>query len=240
MPHCSPAPSPWPPSAAGRGSAWSQAARDAGPAAGPRPPPLPRAVRRAAAVRQPGRPGGAGPAHRTRASPRDRLFDILMRRIDFLQRHRAGVLALLRHLPADPPTALALARGQPAQHGLDAGGRRHFRPRAARRGCARKGLLAVWLWTLRAWRATTARISRRPWRRWTRRLSRAEQAEGWLGRPPRPAPPRPAPPHRQPNQPMNRPSNSPPFDSPPDEPAPESPSRRPVDTLRHLSSPGMD
>ena len=42
-------------------------------------------------------------------SPRDLLFDILMRRIDFLQRHRAGVLALLRHLPADPPTALALA-----------------------------------------------------------------------------------------------------------------------------------
>ncbi len=40
---------------------------------------------------------------------RDRLFDLLMRRIDALQTHRAGVLALLRALPAEPPTALLLA-----------------------------------------------------------------------------------------------------------------------------------
>src|SRR6185503_17965378 len=39
---------------------------------------------------------------------RDRLFDLLMRRLDTLQAHRAGVLALLRTLPADPPTALLL------------------------------------------------------------------------------------------------------------------------------------
>lgn len=46
---------------------------------------------------------------------RDRLFDIVMRRIDLLQRHRAGVLALLRHLPADPPTALALFASRVAE-----------------------------------------------------------------------------------------------------------------------------
>ena len=40
---------------------------------------------------------------------RDRLFDLLMRRIDALQAHRAGVLALLRALPAEPPIALLLA-----------------------------------------------------------------------------------------------------------------------------------
>ena len=40
---------------------------------------------------------------------RDRLFDLLMRRIDALQTHRAGVLALLRALPAEPPIALLLA-----------------------------------------------------------------------------------------------------------------------------------
>ena len=39
---------------------------------------------------------------------RDRLFDLLMRRIDALQAHRAGVLALLRALPGEPPIALLL------------------------------------------------------------------------------------------------------------------------------------
>ena len=38
-------------------------------------------------------------------TPRDRLFDIVMRRIDVLQAHRAGVLALLRALPCAPATA---------------------------------------------------------------------------------------------------------------------------------------
>ena len=53
-----------------------------------------------------------------------------MRRIDFLQRHRPGVLALLRHLPADPPMALALAAASLCSMGwmLEGGG--HFRARA--------------------------------------------------------------------------------------------------------------
>ncbi|HUW79819.1 MAG TPA: TetR family transcriptional regulator, partial [Acidocella sp.] len=33
---------------------------------------------------------------------RDRLFDVLMRRFDFLQAHRAGVLALLKPLALEP------------------------------------------------------------------------------------------------------------------------------------------
>src|SRR5690242_5704667 len=41
-------------------------------------------------------------------SVRDRLFGLLMRRIDVLQAHRAGVLALLHALPSEPPTALLL------------------------------------------------------------------------------------------------------------------------------------
>ena len=40
---------------------------------------------------------------------RERLFDVVMRRFDALQQHRAGVLALLDSLPADPGTALVLA-----------------------------------------------------------------------------------------------------------------------------------
>ena len=82
---------------------------------------------------------------------RDRLFDLLMRRIDALQTHRAGVLAL-RALPAEPPTALllALATRRSMRWMLAAGGI----PTGGIHGELRvKGLLAVWLWTLRAWRA---------------------------------------------------------------------------------------
>jgi len=40
---------------------------------------------------------------------RDRLFDIVMRRIDALQAHRGGVSALLRELPTQPVLTLMLA-----------------------------------------------------------------------------------------------------------------------------------
>lgn len=42
-------------------------------------------------------------------SPRDRLFEILMRRFDALQADRAGMVAILRGLPMDPLAALAAA-----------------------------------------------------------------------------------------------------------------------------------
>jgi ubiquinone biosynthesis protein COQ9 len=87
----------------------------------------------------------------TSGTPQEHLFDLLMRRLDVLQAHRAGVLALLRALPTDPAHALLLATanlnsmrwlleasGLPA-HGLDGSLRAN-------------GLLAVWLWTLRTWR----------------------------------------------------------------------------------------
>lgn len=38
--------------------------------------------------------------------PRDRLFEILMRRFDVLQARRAATLAILRDMPADPASAL--------------------------------------------------------------------------------------------------------------------------------------
>jgi AcrR family transcriptional regulator len=85
-------------------------------------------------------------------SPRDRLFDLLMRRLDVLQAHRAGVLALLRWLPAAPAAAALLAganlcsmRWMLDGAGIDSHGLR---------GRLRvKGLLAVWLWGVRAWQA---------------------------------------------------------------------------------------
>ena len=41
--------------------------------------------------------------------PRDRVFDVLMRRFDTLQPHRDTLAALRRDLPGDPCTGLALA-----------------------------------------------------------------------------------------------------------------------------------
>jgi ubiquinone biosynthesis protein COQ9 len=114
-------------------------------------------------------------------SRRDRLFDILMRRIDFLQRHRAGVLAVMSALPANPATALALAVASQcsmgwmlegagiAAHGL------HGRLR-------RKALLAVWLWTLRAWQRDESEDLSVAMAALDQALSRADAAENWLGR----------------------------------------------------------
>jgi AcrR family transcriptional regulator len=46
----------------------------------------------------------------TDESPRDRLFDLMMRRFDVLSAHRAGVKAILRDLRRDPLTTLLQAR----------------------------------------------------------------------------------------------------------------------------------
>jgi AcrR family transcriptional regulator len=43
--------------------------------------------------------------------PRDRLFDLLMRRFDALQPYRAAIEVLGRELPADPSTALIAGAG---------------------------------------------------------------------------------------------------------------------------------
>ncbi len=137
-------------------------------------------------------------------SHRDRVFDILMRRIDFLQRHRAGVMALLRHLPADPPLALALAASSQCSMGwmLEGAGISARGPRGLLR---RKGLLAVWLWTLRAWQRDDSEDLSGTMAALDQALSRAEQAENWLGGRGRAAGP-PIPPE---------PAGEPPFDSPP-------------------------
>ncbi|MCW8086665.1 TetR/AcrR family transcriptional regulator [Sabulicella glaciei] len=84
------------------------------------------------------------------STPRDRLFDAIMRRLDELQPHRDGVLRLLRDLPGAPLTAMFLAAETAASmawmleaSGINASGVR---------GLARiKGLGLVWLDALRAW-----------------------------------------------------------------------------------------
>lgn len=81
---------------------------------------------------------------------RDRLFDVLMSRIDVLQPHRAGVIRMGKEMRTDPALALMLAPQLAASMswmleaaGIDAGGIR---------GALRvQGLCGVWISTLRAW-----------------------------------------------------------------------------------------
>lgn len=86
----------------------------------------------------------------TDGTVRDRLFDLIMRRIDFLQQHREGVIALMRHAPFDPLLALWLTKANLASMGwmLEGAGV----SATGLRGAVRKrGLLAVWAWALRTW-----------------------------------------------------------------------------------------
>lgn len=110
---------------------------------------------------------------------RDKLFGLLMRRLDLFQAHREGVIALLRILPFRPETALFLALRTEASMRwmLDAAG-------AGTRGLSgrlrAKGLLAVWLWTLRAWERDESADLAPTMAALDQALARAERAAGWL------------------------------------------------------------
>ncbi len=129
---------------------------------------------------------------------RDRLFGLLMRRIDTLQEHRAGILAVLRALPAEPPVALllALATRRSMRWMLEGAGI----PASGIHGELRvKGLVAVWLWTIRAWRTDDSEDLSATMAALDAALRRAESAAEWLGwrarlPPPEPSEPQPAPP----------------------------------------------
>jgi len=113
-------------------------------------------------------------------SVRDKLFALLMRRFDALQAHRAGVAALLRALPSEPPTALLLAcatrrsmRWMLAAAGVSTAGLRgELRVR---------GLVAVWAWTLRAWARDESADLSGTMAALDAALRRAEQFAAWLG-----------------------------------------------------------
>ena len=110
---------------------------------------------------------------------RDRLFDLLMNRFEAMKPHRAGVMALLRALPADPATAVFLtcatrrslrwmlqAAGDPA-HGL--------------RGALRlKGLMAVWTWTMRAFENDDSEDLSATMAALDKALAHAHEAASWL------------------------------------------------------------
>jgi hypothetical protein len=86
----------------------------------------------------------------TEGSVKDRLFDILLRRFDFLQLHRAGVVALLRVLPLDAPLAAWLGNETLRSMGwiLEGAG---VSATGLSGAVTKRGLAVVWGWGLRAW-----------------------------------------------------------------------------------------
>jgi ubiquinone biosynthesis protein COQ9 len=101
------------------------------------------------------------------------------------------VLALLRALPAEPPIALllALATRRSMRWMLQAAG---VLPTSGVRGELRvKGLVAVWLWTIRAWRSDESQDLSATMSALDVALRRAESAAEWLGWRPRLAEPTP-------------------------------------------------
>jgi len=110
---------------------------------------------------------------------RDRLFDLLMRRFDVLQAHRAGVKALLRALPTDPPATLLLAYAskRSMRWMLQAAGITATGPRGE---LEVRGLLAVWLWAVRAWERDGSDDLSGTMAAVDTALQRAEQVASWL------------------------------------------------------------
>jgi hypothetical protein len=164
----------------------------------------------------------------TDGAVRDRLFDMIMRRIDVFQANRAGVLALLRMVPAMPPLALLLAAAteRSMRWLLDAAGVRTSGLAGALRV---RGLVVVWLWTLRAWQSDESLDLSSTMAALDRALGQAERAAGWLGAgraspaaPPDPMPPEPPPPVVVPPEP-------PPITGIPSSPADGQPGLEPTD-----------
>ncbi|WP_160000500.1 TetR family transcriptional regulator [Roseomonas sp. 18066] len=112
-------------------------------------------------------------------SPRDRLFDTLMRRVDALQPHRVGLVRFGRELRHDPLLALALAPvlGASMAWMLEA---------ARLQSCGLtgtlrvKGLGAVWIATLRAWEQDESVDLGLTMAALDRALDKAERAARWL------------------------------------------------------------
>jgi hypothetical protein len=111
---------------------------------------------------------------------RERLFDLLMRRFDALQLYRAGVLAVLRGLPADPATALVLttATAKSMAWLLETAG---YPLRRLTGPIAVNAVLGVWLYTARAWQNDETEDLSTTMAALDRALGRLEQVAAWLG-----------------------------------------------------------
>jgi ubiquinone biosynthesis protein COQ9 len=116
-------------------------------------------------------------------SVRDKLFDLLMRRFDVMQTHRAGVRAVLRFAPCHPKTAmlLACATKRSMRWMLQAAGVTATGPRGE---VQVRGLMAVWLWAVRAWDRDESDDLSGTMAAVDTSMQRADQIASWLHRQP--------------------------------------------------------
>lgn len=113
-------------------------------------------------------------------APNDRLFGLLMARIDALQADRDAYVVLLDYIRTHPPLLRTLAPALLSSMGaaldqaqLSTGGPRGIMQSA--------GLLAVYMWTLRAWQKDTKADLPATMRALDQGLRRAAQAAAWIG-----------------------------------------------------------
>lgn len=111
--------------------------------------------------------------------PRDRLFDVLMRRFDALSEDREGVIATLNALRRDPITALCLSSGLPGSMRwmLETAGIKATGPSGR---LIVKGLSAVWLATLRVWMSDDSEDMAQTMSALDKNLRRAERLYSFL------------------------------------------------------------
>ena len=120
-----------------------------------------------------------------RETPRDRLFEVLMRRFDALEPDRARIAILLREAALDPSAMLAGAAtlGRSMGLALEAAGQNADGPAGMLR---RKGLAGVWMAVLRVWAGDDSPDKARTMAALDKALRRAEPWAGLLrGRFPR-------------------------------------------------------
>ena len=113
--------------------------------------------------------------------PRDRLFDMLMRRFDALAHWRPGLAAIMRDLPTDPGTFVVAMQGVYQSMGLalEAAG---LSGDGVGGMANRKGLAAVYLSTMRVWVKDDTADQARTMAALDKGLDRAESVAGALCR----------------------------------------------------------
>lgn len=114
--------------------------------------------------------------------PRDRLLDVVMQRLDALAPHKAAIRSILRDLPFDPLSILAMAPGFLAAMAwtLEAAGI----PSTGLRGAIRiKGLAAIYMGALSVWLNDDSEDQGRTLAFLDRRLKQAERAACFLNAP---------------------------------------------------------
>jgi AcrR family transcriptional regulator len=146
-----------------------------------------------------------GPAAAT-DTPRDRLFDVVMRRFDALQARREGTVAILRDLPSDPAALLCLSArlARSMAWMLEAAGISSSRCVGSVRV---KGLALVYLNALRVWMKDDSPDMARTMAALDKGLRRAERIACSLSMAPR----RRAPEGTTPAQPPPAPEGPPPL-----------------------------